>query len=148
MMIAPIGTGSWRVHADVHGAPISVSQLPRERTNQPDALFRCKFAGQKDKPVARHTRVAPQPCMLGSIPQCGAILRPSHVWSPFHVRGEDNFLVKDIFAIRVIVNLARAFIANALPSPIGSSFRHLRPVPSRDMAAAKEEHRHRASNSL
>src|SRR6266850_8395458 len=143
--IARVSAGPRLMDGGVDCAPVLVSQLRSERPNQPAALIRCQLWREKHEPFATHARITAESGVLHGIPEGGAVLGPRHVGSSGQVCGQNYFLVGDVPTIRVVVNLARSLVENALTGAIRGSFRGTSAFASREMPGAEKVGRHRAS---
>src|SRR5882672_10598508 len=83
--------------------------------------------------------------MFRRVPERGAVLGPGHVGPGGELSRKDDFLVRDVAAIGVVIHLARSLIADALARAIGSGSRDSSALTTRDMLGAEKIGGHRAS---
>src|ERR1700677_2447789 len=147
-MIARVSAGPRLMDADIDGAAILVGELARERAHEARALRRAQFRGQEDEPFPGQAGITAKARMFSGVPEGGAILGPGHVGPGGELRRKDDFLVRDIAAIRVVIHLARSLIADALARPVGGRSGDSSALASRDMLGTEKIRGHRASASL
>jgi hypothetical protein len=118
MEVAWIALRRRLVNREIHGDFVAVGDLTRESACQSDAAESVKFRGQYDLVFTCHARVVAFLCVLGCVPKPLAIPRPPDRL-PLELRWQEDFSVQYITAPRVIEQLTRTFIANALAGAIG-----------------------------
>ena len=147
MMISGVRSRPRQMHTHVHGAPVFVRQLLGKAACKLNTSLGGQLSREDCQPFTRKARITTQSSVLRGIPQRGAIPRPSHAGIVCQVRGQDDFLMRHITTVRVIVNLTRPLVPNPLPRAIGGRSRHPRSISPRDMFGAEKINRHRASPS-
>jgi hypothetical protein len=112
-------TTRWRlVNCKIHGHFVAVSDLTCKSAREGHAADGVKLRGQGNLVFARYARVVTFLSMFGRVPEALAIPRPGDRRS-FEMRWQENFRMQHIAATRVIEQLARAFIPNALAGARG-----------------------------
>lgn len=91
--------------------------------------------------LAEHRRVR-------VLPQFSTVLRPGHVSARGQFLRQHHFLVRDIAAIRIVMDFARSLVGNALARSVGRRPCDTSALAPRDMPGAEKVNRHRASPFL
>lgn len=118
VMVPRVAVRAGIVHRDVDGNAVEVGNLAREPDRQRGALWRRELVRQGDRVLARHARVASRLGAFDRIPELLAIPRPSNV-TDRELRRQDDFAVRDVRAVGVIVDGAGAFVHEALAGAVG-----------------------------
>src|SRR5204862_5111761 len=120
VMMALVAVAARLMHGEVDRALIPVGQLPRESTGELHAPGRFKLRRKRHQHLSREPRIAATR-VLRRVPQCRSIACPVGVRPAGELRCQHDLLVKDVVTIGVVVDLARALIADALARAVGRS---------------------------
>ena len=128
MKITRIGAGPRLVSRTVDCAAMLVGQLGRECANQAATLIRCRCLREKYEPFESYAGVTAEAGVLHGVSKCGAVWGPGHVVATCEIGRENDLLVDHVVTVRVVVDLACSFVADALACAIGGGSRGAGPL--------------------
>src|SRR5437660_2406831 len=111
------------VYREVDGAPVPVGQLPGTSSRKLRAVGLSKLRRE------RHQHFPGTPCvtalsgLLYCVPECGSLARPVDVRPARELRRQQDFLMRDVLTVGVVVTLARAIVVDPLAGAVGGSSR-------------------------
>src|ERR1700733_1490856 len=117
MIVSRVVVGPRRVNHEVYCEYVTVCKLARERLDKFDTLWMRQLGRQGDQILARECRVGARFGTFHCIPQPRPVMELAHVGRS-KPRGQHDFLVRRVIAMRMIKGAARAFIADAFAGAI------------------------------
>ena len=111
------GKISRRMNGEIDRIAVAVGQPLRESSHQYHTLLWRELNGKRNQVLSSDPCISARLGSLRRIPEIGPISCPSHIIVRKLFR-QYNLLMHDILPLGMIVNLARAFVANSLPCPI------------------------------
>jgi hypothetical protein len=93
-------------------------------------LRRTQLRGEKNEKLPGQAGIGANASVLRGVPEDGPVLSPYHVRAAVEIGGEYDFFADDVGAIRVVVDLTVALVANPFASPIRGSPGDASPLPT------------------